>query len=103
MKFAEIAKRVQGIPYTSTADAEVLYNYILQAKPAHCLELGFAHGKASCFVAAALDELGAGTLTCVDRLRGLQWEPTLEQLLKETGLSHRVKVFRLSCRFRGSV
>ena len=66
MKFNTIAKLVHGIPYTQRERGKKLYDHILKYKPENCLELGFAHGVASCYIAAALHEIGHGTLTCVD-------------------------------------
>ncbi|HEX7043378.1 MAG TPA: class I SAM-dependent methyltransferase [Burkholderiales bacterium] len=72
-----------------------LYDFILQQRPRDCLELGFAHGTSSCYIAAALDELGAGHLTSVDLEQAREWQkPSIEELLAETGLAPYVTVAR---------
>ena len=97
MKFDEIRHHVEGIPYLSSQDGRVLYDFIVEKKPAECLELGFAHGVSVCYVAAALDELGAGHITAVDLNRGMEWQkPSIEYLLNKTGLGNYVTVARES-------
>jgi predicted O-methyltransferase YrrM len=94
MKFAEIAKLIKGIPYTSMARGKLLYDHILLNRPCHCLELGFAHGVASCYIVAALHEIGSGHLTCADLESSKDREPNLEQLLKKADLEKFVSINR---------
>jgi len=94
MKFEEILKHIEGIPYISPRAGKVLYDFILESRPAQCLELGFAHGASSCYVAAALDEIGAGHLTAVDLLSSAERKPSIEDLLKKTNLGRFVAVQR---------
>jgi predicted O-methyltransferase YrrM len=97
MKFDEIRKIVKGVPYVMADMAYDLYHHVLENKPKQCLELGFAHGASSCYIAAALDELGEGHLTSVDLMGAKEWQdPTIEQLLEKTGLKNRVTVARES-------
>jgi len=94
MKFNDIAGIVEGIPYTQKERGRVLYDYIMDKKPEKCLELGFAHGVASCYVAAALDELGRGELVCVDLTRSADLKPNIETLLQKAGLENVVTIHR---------
>jgi len=96
MKFETVKKQIDGIPYILPEMARDLYQFILRQKPQNCLELGFAHGASSCYLAAALDELGSGHLTCVDLIPAMEWQgpTTIETLLEKTGLSSRVDVHR---------
>jgi predicted O-methyltransferase YrrM len=93
MRFEEVSEHLDGIPYTGPQRGKVLYDFILNNKPAQCLELGFAHGVTSCYIAAALDEVGSGQLTSVD-LESKQWDPSIEDLLTRTGLQKYVTVVR---------
>jgi predicted O-methyltransferase YrrM len=93
MKFQVVNKYLDGIPYTAERNAETLYNFIIENRIKNVLELGFAHGKASCFIAAALDELGEGQVVCVDLLEA-SFTPSIEDLLQKTGLGEYVKVVR---------
>lgn len=95
MDFEKVKKKIDGIPYILPEMAQDLYQFILREKPRNCLELGFAHGASSCYIAAALDELGSGQLTCVDLNPAREWqEPTIETLLQKTGLASQVRVCR---------
>ena len=67
MQFDKISRFLQGIPYTSLSKGKNLYDIIIKNKPQNILELGFAHGVASCYMAAALEELGSGKITVVDK------------------------------------
>jgi predicted O-methyltransferase YrrM len=60
MKFEKIRDLLDGIPYTGPVRGKSLYEFILAHRPERCLELGFAHGVASSYIAAALDETGKG-------------------------------------------
>lgn len=96
MKFEKIHAHLEGIPFISTKDGKVLYKFILDKKPSECLELGFAHGTSSCYIAAALDELGSGHLTSVDLVTSyVKWQkPSIEELLAKTGLQEYVSIIR---------
>lgn len=93
MRFEEIKAIVGNIPYTTPQNGEILYKHILQSKPKVCLELGFAHGVSSCYIAAALQENGFGELHSVD-LKSAKFEPTINDLLNLSKLSDYVKVYR---------
>ena len=89
----------EGAPSIRTRAGVVLLGQqvVVQGKDLHhdCLELGFAHGVSSCYVAAALDEMGQGHLTSVDLLAGLEWQhPSIEELLAKAGLARYVTVAR---------
>jgi SAM-dependent methyltransferase/predicted O-methyltransferase YrrM len=60
-----------GVVYTTpahmTAPERVLvYSLILGLRPARCLEIGTHKGGSALIIGAALDDLGGGTLVCVD-------------------------------------
>ena len=94
MKFAEIHSRVGNIPFISKKNARFLYDLIVGEKVSDVLELGIAHGVATCIIAAALHELGRGKVTAVDLL-GADFKPTAEELLARCGLSHYAEVARM--------
>jgi predicted O-methyltransferase YrrM len=95
VKFEEVKNLVAGVPYMSARRGKILYDFILNEERQDCLELGFAHGVSSCYIAAALDELGAGHLTAVDLEAGREWQqPCIEDLLAKTGLESYVTVVR---------
>ncbi|ROO29635.1 class I SAM-dependent methyltransferase [Salinisphaera orenii] len=94
MKFSNAATRLKGIPHISRHSARILYDFILTEQPRDCIELGFAHGAGSGYMAAALDELGRGHLTCVDIERSRTFDPTIEQTLEGLGLASFVSIHR---------
>ena len=95
MDFFAIQNHLENIPYILPELARELYDFILETKPQQCLELGFGHGVSSCYIAAALDELGSGHLTTVDLAAAREWQdPSIEMLLEKTGLSAYVTVYR---------
>lgn len=93
MRFDEVQQLLEGIPYISPFAARRLYDFIVGGSVEECLEVGFAHGTSSCYIAAALQEKGAGHLTSVD-LVDTPFDPTIEHLLDRTGLSSYVTVVR---------
>ena len=95
MKFEEIKSLVAGVPYMTARQGKILYDFVLNERRENCLELGFAHGVSSCYIAAALDELGGGHLTAVDLVAGQAWQqPSIEDMLAKTGLQEYVTVVR---------
>lgn len=96
MKFEDIASKVSGIPFISKSNAQRLYNLILSENIDNILELGFAHGTATCHMAAALEEKNAkGLVTAVDLIEKKDhYKPPIEELLRITNLENRVRVVR---------
>lgn len=91
MKFDEVDAAVTGVQYMKTHQGRQVYDFIVEHKLGRVLELGFAHGKSSCYLGAAVDELGgqAHVLT-IDKLNARDRSPNIHQLLDKTGLADRV-------------
>ncbi|XZE53343.1 class I SAM-dependent methyltransferase [Planctomycetaceae bacterium SH139] len=94
MKFDEIYAMVGHVPFTAKDHGKYLYDLILEQQMTDVLELGIAHGTATCYIAAALQELGRGCVTAVD-LIDVNFAPTAEDQLKKTGLDGYAKVVRM--------
>lgn len=77
---------------TTSSRGETLHRFVREQGFTSCLELGFAHGVGSVYIAAALEAAGAGTLTSVDIPSALNRTPSAESLLSRAGLSHRVQL-----------
>jgi predicted O-methyltransferase YrrM len=77
---------------TSPERGRMLYDWVRERRPESCLELGFAHGVSTVYIAAALAENGGGRLTSVDNLSAREREPSAEQLLGRAGLAARVEL-----------
>lgn len=88
MKFHDVYSLVKDLPCTEESQCRTLYDWILESRPAECLELGFLYGKTSCVIAAALDEIGSGMLTSIDMesVRNHQGNPNILQNLEKAGL-----------------
>jgi predicted O-methyltransferase YrrM len=95
MEFEEVRTHVAGIPYINPRNAAKIYDFIVQNENIrNVLELGFAHGTGSCYIAAALDEVG-GKLVSVDLVDAKDlFRPSIEDLLEKTGLRNNVEIFR---------
>ena len=96
MRFSDIHSLVGHVPFISKANAGYLYELILRERPRKILELGIAHGTATCYMAAALQEIGAGTITAVDLIETAdRFQPTPADQLELTGLSQFVEIVRM--------
>jgi predicted O-methyltransferase YrrM len=95
MRLEELRPLIERVPYVSPQQGRILYEHIRRTRPAEVLELGFAHGASSCYIAAALAENGHGRLTTVDleETRG-HFRPSIEELLERTALARWVDVRR---------
>ncbi|PSP11493.1 MAG: hypothetical protein BRC50_11650 [Cyanobacteria bacterium SW_11_48_12] len=87
MKIDEIKTKVEGIPYMDRTQAETITNIILENNFNNILELGFAHGVSTCYMAGALDKLGSGKITTIDLEKANRLKPNIEQLLNTLGLA----------------
>jgi predicted O-methyltransferase YrrM len=96
MNFTTIESYVGEIPFITKTNAKLLYEMIIERKLTRILELGIAHGTATCYMAAALHELGTGLITCVDLLNPIPpFKPSAEEQLNLVGLSRFAQVIRM--------
>ena len=96
MKFADIHARVKDVPFISERNARRLYDMIIEHQYTSILELGIAHGTATCYMAAALDELGHGHIDAVDLLAVADtFQPSAENQVSEAGLQQCVTISRM--------
>lgn len=93
VKFKDVEAAIRGVPFTSAERGREMYDHVLKMAPERCLELGFAHGVSLCYAAAALDELGRGSIDAVDLVAPTR-DPSAEQLLERCGLSKYVTLHR---------
>ncbi|MEA5446505.1 class I SAM-dependent methyltransferase [Gammaproteobacteria bacterium AB-CW1] len=90
-RVAEVSKRFGDVPHMNESRAHVMTEIIRQNRCQRLLELGFAHGKSSAYIAACLEDIGEGHLTTIDLEKARSREPNIEQMLDSMGLSHRVE------------
>ncbi len=89
MRFEDVSQvlaPVGGRAATTLAAGRLLYDFVMESRADAVLELGFAHGNSTCYMAAALDELGRGSVLTVDREDARTREPNIFELLDRTGL-----------------
>jgi predicted O-methyltransferase YrrM len=86
MKFNEIEEQLRDIPHISAKRGRILYDLIIKNKNTKILELGFAHGTSTCYIAAALDEIGKGEIITIDNLTAKKRKPNIHQLLENNNL-----------------
>src|SRR5215467_5750888 len=94
MKLEQIFTHVGNTPYMMPEYGRIIYDFILDHAPNEILELGFAHGTSSCYLAGALHQLGRGHLTSVDIPWSATIKPTIEEQLQRSGLDSYVTVQR---------
>jgi predicted O-methyltransferase YrrM len=71
-----------------------IYGCIVSTNARDCLELGTGFGATACVMAAAIDQIGGGTVTTVDQIAR---DPVgVDQLAQLTGLSRHIKSVQLS-------
>lgn len=89
----QAVKAVVGdTPHMHLAQAERLTDFIAEKGIREVLELGFAHGVSTCYMAAALSHLGGGHILTIDREAARERSPNIEQLLEQLGERDRVTV-----------
>src|SRR3954451_1141357 len=77
----------------SPEQGRIVYDHVRATRPAEVLELGTAHGVGAAYLAAALEDNGAGRLTTVD-FEGAAYDPAPEAVLARAGVAGRVAIVR---------
>lgn len=96
MKFKEVSSLVGHVPFISKENGKFLYDLILKENVTNILELGIAHGTATCYMAAALKEQGRGKITAVDLLAVKDhFQPSAEEQIRLQGFTDIAKVKRM--------
>ena len=80
----------------------LLYGLVRAMRPAVCVEIGSAHGRSTCFIGAALRDLGRGHLFAIDPHTATNWNDdgsvetlvALQRNLRWVGVEQYVTVVR---------
>jgi predicted O-methyltransferase YrrM len=88
----DIAEATSGTGYMTLEKGQLMTELILQHKPKRVLELGFAHGVSTCYIAAALQRAGGGHLVSIDTTAAKNRRPHAEELLKRCSLESFVSL-----------
>jgi predicted O-methyltransferase YrrM len=78
-------------PLTSSSGGKLLYDFVLQSGVEDVLELGFAHGTSTAYIAAAMEERGEGLVLTIDRRQALERQPNINHVLRHLGLERYVR------------
>jgi len=89
--FERVNEVYPELPHMTHRQGTFIRDFIVQHDSRNVLEIGFAHGKSSAYIAAVLEDLGRGELVTIDNERARKREPNIETVLETLGLSHRVK------------
>ena len=77
MKFDDVDAAVAGTRFMTSAQGRKVYEFIVENNLGRVLERGFAHGKSTCYLAAAADELGGNAhVLTIDRTAAMARTPT---------------------------
>jgi predicted O-methyltransferase YrrM len=93
MKIRSVERKLSELAYqplTSTAGGRLLGGFVSSPDIDDVLELGFAHGTSTAYMAAALHEKGAGHVTTVDRIDAVDRKPNISAVLDHVGLAEWV-------------
>jgi predicted O-methyltransferase YrrM len=92
--YEEVVQNLAQFEYpalTAPGAGKLLYDFVATSDVDDILELGFAHGTSTAYMAAALAEKGAGTVTTIDRPSALSREPNIHQVVARLGLASHVR------------
>jgi predicted O-methyltransferase YrrM len=87
-----VTRAFPNLKYMTHAQAVLLRKIVLDEGLRDLLELGICHGKSTAYLAAILEEAGAGRLTSLDTVDCLRLSPNVHEVLSTLGLGHRVEV-----------
>ena len=98
MTFEAVSAATAGVPFISPESARCLYDHIVDTDARRVLELGIAHGTATCVIAAALEANGrGGRVTSVDLVEvASKYQPSAEAQVASLGLGAYVEIVRMA-------
>lgn len=93
MSVEEASKELTDIFGMSFGQAKYLEKFIKSKKLTNLLELGFAHGVSSCYMASILKDMGEGQLTTIDLNSARHRNPNIETLAEKLELKEYISVY----------
>ncbi len=81
------------VPYMDRQRAEILRDIITENNVHDVIEIGFYQGKSSAYIGSILEDQNAGHLSTIDLATARKHSPNIEDILDQSGLSHRVTPF----------
>jgi predicted O-methyltransferase YrrM len=86
MQAHEIARVLDGIPNMDLRQGAEITQFIKEKKLSRCLELGFAHGVGTAYIAHAVAELDNGKVVTIDLETARQRNPAIHTVLNMVGV-----------------
>lgn len=77
-----LAQVLAGIPHMTPAQGQAITDFIRQHRLRNCLELGFAHGVGTAYIAHAVQSLGGGHVATIDLEAARQRRPDIHTTLE---------------------
>lgn len=94
MKVNEVFEKTKDVFGMNLNQAQKLTKFLESNNLYNLLELGFAHGVSSCYMAGYIEEVGKGHLTTIDlRTAKTNRNPNIESLLSKLNLEQYVTPF----------
>ena len=92
-KFELVTELYHDLGAMTQSQAEQLREIVLSEGCRDIIELGFAQGKTTAYLAALLEDAGEGSVAAFDMVRAQRRSPNIEEVLGKLGLSHRVTIY----------
>lgn len=92
MRFDDVETAVHAPGFMTPWQGRQVYDHIRSEGARNVLEIGTAFGLSACYMGAAVDANGGGTVLTVDRYQFA--EPTPEEVVAKTGLGDTVEIAR---------
>lgn len=91
MKFDQVDSELKNIIGMPGNKGRRIYDFIINNDIKQVLELGFLHGKSTCYMAAALQEKGGGCVTTIDFDKAKEKTPDILSLSRGLRLDEHIK------------
>ncbi|HYG22023.1 MAG TPA: glycosyltransferase family 29 protein [Verrucomicrobiae bacterium] len=88
----DVKRLLARTPHMNLEQANRMTSFMTEHRVEKVLELGFAHGVSTCYMAAALARNGGGSIVTIDVASARQRQPNIEELLERIGERERVTV-----------
>lgn len=86
MDVMKLRECLAGIPHMTPEQGQAVTQFICQHNLRNCLELGFAHGAGTAYIANAVQALGGGQVVAIDLVAARQRRPDIYETLARAGI-----------------
>ncbi len=86
MRIDEITRIVGKTRGISPHRGKRIYDTVMSYRPKNILQLGFSRGVTTCYMAAAMQEIGSGSVRAIDSEEVRRLKPNIASLMRDTNL-----------------